>query len=137
MTWQQASYDEVKNEMKPGDVIAFSGKAYYSEVSKAVTRSDVSHVGLIWESSPIQDEVSLARSFPQIIEARQKGIVVQGLDEHITNYPGNIWWCPLSDDSRSKLDMTKYRAFLLEQVGVPFDYSQAFNLRLINWITSR
>jgi hypothetical protein len=125
MTWQQANYDDVKDAMRPGDVVAFGGTKFYSEVSKTMTRSPVSHVALVLRSSLPPDDVSSPQSSPQIIEAIKEGIVVRWLDEHITGYPGNIWWLPLSDAIRDRLDLAKFSAFLLEQVGVPFDTPQA------------
>lgn len=83
MTWQQANYDEVKDAMRPGDVVAFGGTKFYSEVSKTMQRSPVSHVALVLRSSLPPDDVSSTQFSPQIIEASKEGIVVRWLDEHI------------------------------------------------------
>ena len=125
MTWQQANYDEVKDAMRPGDVVAFGGTKRFSELIKSVTRSPVSHVALVLRSTLPPDDVSSTRSSPQIIAASKEGIVVRWLDEHITGYPGNIWWLPLSETIRDRLDVAKLSAFLLEHEGVPFDTPQA------------
>ena len=139
MTWQQANYDEVKDAMRPGDVVAFGGTKRFSELIKSVTRSEVSHVALVLRSALPPEDVSSTQSSPQIIEPIREGIVVRSLDEHITGYsgdslwldehitgyPGNIWWLPLSEAIRDRLDVAKFSAFLLEHVGVPFDLTQA------------
>jgi len=125
MTWQRANYDEVIGSIQPGDVIAFGGTKYFSQVSKAATRSPVSHVGLILRSSPRHHDSSAGGSGAEIIEASKEGIVVRPLDEHIAEYPGNIWWLPLSAAVRNRLDLDKYTAFLLQHEGVPFDMRQA------------
>ena len=39
------TYDEVRNKMRPGDVIAFGGKGHFSEIIKWATRAPVSSVG--------------------------------------------------------------------------------------------
>ena len=41
MGLKQAWYDEVRNMMRPGDIIAFSGKGDFSELIKWFTRSSV------------------------------------------------------------------------------------------------
>ena len=86
MTWQQANYDEVKEAMRPGDVVAFGGTKRLSELIKSVTRSQVSHVALVLRLSSPTEEVCSTRSGPQIIEPRREGIVVGSLDEHINGY---------------------------------------------------
>lgn len=45
-----AQYDRVRDRMQPGDIIAFSGKGNFSELIKWVTRSEVSHIGIVFES---------------------------------------------------------------------------------------
>ena len=134
MTWQQANYDSVRDIMKPGDVIAFGGMGDVSEWIKSVTQSPVSHVAIVLRSSlspaDVSDDPSAMRSSPQIIEARGEldqyyGVSVRWLDEHIADYPGIIWWLPLSDASRSRLDVEEFSTFLLGLEGRPFDVPQA------------
>jgi hypothetical protein len=123
MTWQQANYDAVKEEMRPGDVIAFAGKDGISEWIKAVTRGPVSHVGVVLRSSQ-------AHASPQIVEAtpdlsEHYGVSLRWLDEHIAGYHGDIWWLPLSDAVRSRLDLERFTTFLEEKEDLPFDVPQA------------
>lgn len=40
-------YSEIKNCMKPGDIIAFSGENLVSQGIKSVTEGQISHVGVI------------------------------------------------------------------------------------------
>jgi hypothetical protein len=47
------------------------------------------------------------------------------LDEHIAGYHGDIWWLPLSDAVRSRLDVERFTAFLVEKEDLPFDVPQA------------
>ena len=42
-------YSKVRNQMRPGDVIAFGGKGHFSEIIKFATRSVVSHVGVVFQ----------------------------------------------------------------------------------------
>ena len=50
-----ASYQEVRNKMQPGDVIAFGGKSILDGLIKLGTRSDVSHVGVILQTEVPSD----------------------------------------------------------------------------------
>ena len=50
MSLKSKQYKEVRNQMKPGDIVAFSGKGNFSEIIKWATRSVVSHVGIILQS---------------------------------------------------------------------------------------
>jgi hypothetical protein len=116
--------------MRPGDVIAFGGKGSIPDWIKAATQSPVSHVAVVLRSSLPTDDASATWSSPQIIEATGEldqyyGVSVRWLDEHIAGYPGDMWWLPLSDAVRSRLNVERFSAFLLEQEDAPFDVPQA------------
>lgn len=55
MPRKSAKYQSVREKMKPGDVIAFSGKGNFSEIIKWATCSSVSHVGVILQSKLLID----------------------------------------------------------------------------------
>jgi hypothetical protein len=123
MTWQEADYDAVKVKMKPGDVIAFAGRDGISDWIKAATEGPVSHVGVVLRSSQ-------AHASPQIIEAtadlgEHYGVSRRWLDEHIAGYNGSMWWLPLSDAVRSRLDVKRFTTFLMEKENLAFDVGQA------------
>lgn len=63
----QISYEEARSRMRPGDVIAFSGKANISELIKSVTLSDVSHVAVVLQTKALHDKTGLF--FNEIIES--------------------------------------------------------------------
>jgi cell wall-associated NlpC family hydrolase len=50
MPRQNMPYLDARNKMRPGDVIAFSGKGNFSEIIKWATRASVSHVGVVLQS---------------------------------------------------------------------------------------
>ena len=55
MAWERSSYDDVSQEMMPGDVIAFGGRGVSSRIIKLATRSPVSHVAAILEFARPKD----------------------------------------------------------------------------------
>ncbi len=50
MALMEANYQDIRAQIKPGDIIAFSGKGNFSEIIKWATKSEVSHVGVVYES---------------------------------------------------------------------------------------
>jgi hypothetical protein len=147
MTWKQANYEDVKGAIAPGDVIAFAGIDGISGWIKAVTNGPVSHVGIVLRSSAdacsadgtsadstsadstSEDEASEDNS-PQIIEARGElderfGVKVRGLGVYMDSFPGTIWWLPLAQAVRARLDVERFKAFVLEKLNLPFDIPQA------------
>jgi hypothetical protein len=134
MTWQQANYEESKEQMQPGDVIAFAGIDGVSTWIKSVTNGPVSHVGVVLRTrageTSTPDDASAIDTFPQIIEARGElderfGVKERGLGTYMDSFDGTIWWLPLDAAVRARLDLGRFRAFLLEQVDRPFDIPQA------------
>ena len=74
MALKQNSYKNIRSKMKPGDVIAFSGKRPHSETIKIFTDSNVSHVGVIFQSKLSIAGDSKKRSFNLVAEATASGV---------------------------------------------------------------
>ncbi|WP_262691925.1 hypothetical protein [Kordiimonas aestuarii] len=109
MAMHELSYEDARPQMKPGDVIAFSGKGHFSDIIKMVTFSEVSHVGVI-----LQTQIASfadGRYFNQIIEAATvrgfSGVNISRFSERMEEYQGAIWWLPIRKDLRADEDAHK------------------------------
>ena len=58
MVWSRATYDEIKQEIRPGDVIAFGGKGGFAGVIKWATLGAVNHVAVVLPSDLPADSTS-------------------------------------------------------------------------------
>lgn len=129
MARKATKYSDVRGDMKPGDVIAFSGKSHFSEIIKWATRASVSHVGIILQSQIMDMEKGDNRYFNQIIESTSldkfSGVTISRLSDRVNTYKGKMWWLPLSDASRTKLNATKFYNFMFKQDRKPYDMPQA------------
>ena len=126
--YQQDNYENVRDQMQPGDIIAFSGTAVISTVIKLVTSSHVSHVGII---VPSDDD---AGDGTVIAEATESGIRTHSLstrwnDETVEN----LWWLPLRSDLRTRLEdnWKNFCQYLACYNRAPYDYLQAAMLGLM------
>lgn len=127
------TYEEARDKMQPGDVIAFSGKGNVSEVIKLFTKSEVSHVGVVYKTKQVND-ADPNRYMNMLMESTSldnfSGVIMTRLSDRIKDYDGNLWWLPLSQASRSKLDITKFFDFLVKQEGKAYDTKQAIKSAL-------
>ncbi len=127
MACRSANYDDVRHEIKPGDVIAFAGSGPASEVIQRATRSNVSHVGVVLQTQPGPDEPQ--GEVLQVIESTSldgfTGVTISRLRERIQGYDGRVWWLPLRDSVRAKVNWQGFQDFLLQQEGKPYDLPQA------------
>jgi hypothetical protein len=112
MALKSAKYDDVRHHMRPGDVIAFAGEGPASEIIQRATRSNVSHVGVVLQPRPAPGEP-------------QGEILKVILRERIQGYDGRVWWLPLRDSVRARMDWQRFHDFLLQQEGKPYDVPQA------------
>ena len=131
----ESSYVAQRGKMKPGDVIAFSGKGDVSQIIKNATRSNVSHVGVILQTTERGQPAEYDRYFNQIIEStsiqRANGVIVSRLSNRIDTYNGEIWLLPLKEDLREKPErLKKFYDFLFSQVGKGYDTIQAIKCAL-------
>jgi hypothetical protein len=127
MPYKTATYDQVSNSMQPGDVIAFAVTGPVSEIIMRTTLSDVSHVGVILPTEGVAEKPGGGPL--QIIESTTldgcSGVVIQPLGERIRSYEGKVWWLPLRESARKRMDLGAFRRFLQQQDGKPYDVPQA------------
>ncbi|WP_417910265.1 hypothetical protein [Candidatus Electronema sp. PJ] len=125
----QITYNEARERMKPGDVIAFSGKANISELIKSVTLSDVSHVGVILQTKTLNDDKK-GRFFNEIIESTTGngvfGVTTSKMRKCLDLYEGEVWWLPLDEKIRAtQFNEREFYDFLFNQKGKYYDTPQA------------
>jgi hypothetical protein len=136
MPWARARLADVRQEIKPGDVIAFGGKGGFAGVIKWATLGPINHVAIVIPPDPADDgEASAGLGSQQtrsirIIESTSSldeypGVNIRQLEERVENHEGEIWWLPLSERTRRKLDLGRLDAFLHQQLGKGYDSLQA------------
>ncbi len=129
MRLEQADYTTVRDEMMPGDLIAFAGKGRFSNIIKWRTRSQVSHVGAIFKR--IVPGVSRVEVIESTSLYDKVGVQTNALSIHIEHYDGAIWWLPLN--VTSSFGRSAYERFMLTHMGKPYDFKQAF-FSAIDWL---
>lgn len=101
-----------------GDLIAFRGNAWFSDMICAVTRGDVSHVGVILEGG----------ASPTIIDSTgkedQNCVAIRLLDDVLRAYPGAVWHYPLCPSVRGAFKAQQAKSFWYAQEGKGYDYRQ-------------
>ncbi len=134
MAWKKSTYTQVRSKMKPGDVIAFGGKGNFSQIIKWATRSTVSHVAVVMQSKLVLGGTAQSGFFNQVIESTSlngfSGVSISRLSDRLKTYDGELWWLPLSDKARAKLDLPTFYNFCLHQEGKPYDTPQALKSAL-------
>lgn len=128
-------YSEIRNSLKTGDVVAFSGSGPMSTLIKAGTLSHISHMGIVTKeaiSSPmgqtlfLYEATSLAKS-PDFIRSKViKGAQMQLLSKRLAFEEGRAYVYPLKNklSQENCLNMTYWLRTMAVQ-GVPYDYIQA------------
>ena len=64
---EQQKYHHIREQMRPGDIIAFGGNSLFSRWTKLTTRSAVTHIAIVMQTK-MRDEAS-GRYFNQVMEA--------------------------------------------------------------------
>lgn len=102
-----------------GDLIAFSGVGFFSEVIKRTTdypRNLVSHVGVMVTPTLLAEATTLNG---------ENGVVLVNLEYKLESYPGEIYGCPLKSGHGIKLDRDKFIERLMAVDGQPYSKLQA------------
>ncbi|MDD2598956.1 MAG: hypothetical protein PHO37_07015 [Kiritimatiellae bacterium] len=123
---QQVDYDAIKERIKPGDMIVFSGRKRFERLIRLVTRSIISHVGVVCrtgKSVDVMESVGLKQNRKGGGEGG--GVQCRQLAKLVESYDGLMWWLPLSESSRSRFDLEKFTQFLKLAEGKQYDIPQA------------
>lgn len=125
MPMKRLDYASVRSEMRTGDVIAFGGRDPVAVLTRMLTRSVVTHVGIIVRNRPHDSEWSKFDNY--VVEAKMKrGVVSSQLSHVVRRFDGEIWWLPLSEEVRkSRFSEDALANYLSANSGAPFDPRQA------------
>lgn len=115
MEFYRASFDEVKDQIRPGDLFAFGGYETESRLIQLVGRAPISHTALAWQTGP---------DGPILMEAVGSGVRREPVGRRVEEYNGDVWWIPMSEEARMYLDVPALQQFLSEQEGKEFDAAQ-------------
>lgn len=77
----------IRDDLKTGDIVLFSGKGLFSTIIKAVTLSKWSHVGMIIRE-PISDMVLIIES--TTLNKGKRGVQISSYSERVKNYKGVV-----------------------------------------------
>ena len=122
MAMNEMTYQAAREHMMPGDVIAFGGSGAVSGTIKMLTRSTVSHVGIILQTQ-VRDDHDPNRYLNQIIEATGDGVQIYSARKRVLDYHGDVWWLPL--DRQKPFNQGQFYQYLLDQQGKEYDMKQA------------
>ncbi len=130
----RSDYQKVRGLMRPGDLIAFSGRGFPSDQIKLVTHSPISHVGVLLQSKVMIAGRPQAGFVNSIIEATSlngfRGVSVSRMSDRLATYKGEVYWLPLDLARRKKADWEAFYNFLLRQDHKGYDYDLIFRLLL-------
>jgi hypothetical protein len=133
-------YPSLRTQMKPGDIIAFSGKDIPAQVVKLATKSQYVHIAIVaWvdQRAGQNDGILIAESHIDIslpsvgTGDRRLGVQFQWLSDRLTTQPGPIWWIPLQTTLAPEGEgQLRHWLQLTEEQKVPYDFKQAIGVGL-------
>ncbi|MEQ9356265.1 MAG: hypothetical protein RLP97_13155 [Coleofasciculus chthonoplastes F2-STO-03] len=128
-------YESVRDRIKTGDVIAFSGRLCISHLNQWVTQSPYSHVAMVLEvemgggfgkSVLIIESAAPQTERDPIGRKAIKGVQINWLSRRLDMYKGKAWWLPLQEpiapDQLLKMQMWLRQTYNERR---PFDTLQA------------
>lgn len=90
-----ASYNQVRDELKTGDLVLFSGKGFISRLIQFGTRSKWSHVGMVIKIKELDfvalfESTTLSNIKDINTNTLKRGVQLVPLSERITKYDGEV-----------------------------------------------
>jgi hypothetical protein len=119
--------------MKPGDLIAFQGKGFISSIIRLRTWCRITHVGGVHKITHALSSWARVDVIESTSLYGKAGVQLNHLSKHLDEYPGSMWWYPLSREARAWFDEEAYLAFCEETMGRPYDYRGALGSAVDWW----
>jgi hypothetical protein len=117
-----SKYNEVRLQIKNGDVIMYTGKKIFSRLISWLTRSPYSHAGIaVWWNERLM-----------VMEAVMRGVRIAPLSRNIYEHKGNVEWFSskkeISDEDRLRMVI-----FAQEELGKSYARWKAvlFGLKIL------
>ncbi len=90
----QITYNNIRNNLKTGDLVFFSGQGLVSGMIKWFTKSSYSHVGMVvvddkWDMVLLWESTTLSK-IKTIHGVEKQGVAIRPLSEVIENYNGEV-----------------------------------------------
>jgi len=99
-------YDDVRSQIKNGDVFMYRGKTFQSSIIQWVTRSPYSHAGITaWWNERLM-----------VMEAKGNGVVASPFSRSVGQYHGDVEWFT-STREISEEDRLRMVVFAQEELG--------------------
>lgn len=125
-----AFYNDIKQHIRPGDLIAFGGNSLFSKWAKLTTWSGVTHVGAVTGCHTCPDTNKVLRHdlFEATVRNRLRGVMVNPLQERLEEYEGDIWWLPLHRKPGERFLKAEQmmKQFIASENGKNYDIWQLF-----------
>ncbi|OFC69069.1 hypothetical protein BFC18_20250 [Alteromonas confluentis] len=125
-----AFYNDIKDSIRPGDLIAFGGNSLFSKWAKLTTRSNVTHVGAVTHCHTCPNTNNLLHHdvFEATVRNKKRGVMITPLHERLDEYEGDIWWLPLHRSPRSRFlnALHTMQDFIDSESGRNYDIWQLF-----------
>jgi hypothetical protein len=105
-------YQDIRDQIKTGDILLFSGRRWLSRVIEGISRSKYSHVAFLtrWEGRIIAMQADL------------RGVEVIPASMLVCRYEGNVEWWRLADAHRHAFDGRDFLDRALSLIGIKYGY---------------
>jgi len=122
-------YQDIRPKLKTGDVIAFSGTGFISNMIKIFTRSDISHVGMVYareeDGRVLIIESTTLNTTPDAKTGEMfKGVQIQYLSDRLRDCDVEVYHKPLIPELKFPDDMISWLTQIHED-QIPYDSTQA------------
>lgn len=122
------------NNVKSGDIIAFSGVSLFSRVIKIATKSQISHVGIAIERNGIMYvcESTTENKEPDALTGKLiKGVQLHKLKDRVKAYNGKVYYLKLKKELTKEEEETLRQSILdTHKKEVEYDMIQAIGSSL-------
>jgi uncharacterized protein YycO len=121
MELKKLKYDEIRKQIKDGDILLYKGKGLFrsgfvATLVQIVTRSDYSHAGIVaWWNERLL-----------VIEAIRQGVIVNPLSLSLERYHATVEWYSCKEEMISDEKRREMILYAQEELGKGFAVFLAF-----------